>query len=112
MTTTRLRATFDALRGATATTYSGVGVSEWEVWGTGGVEEPEPVDPNGPIDYSPVHIPTDLGVLPDLPAEIDAIFTDGRVETVPVDWEDVTADDVAAAGAFEVTGTSAEPSSR
>ncbi|MFE6234171.1 Ig-like domain-containing protein [Cellulosimicrobium sp. NPDC057862] len=108
VTTTRLRATFDALRETTATTYSAVGVSEWEVWGTGGVEEPEPVDPNGPIDYSPVHIPTDVGVLPDLPAEIDAIFTDGRVETVAVDWEDVTTDDVAAAGAFEVTGTSDE----
>ncbi|ARU52220.1 hypothetical protein CBR64_12885 [Cellulosimicrobium cellulans] len=108
VTTTRLRATFDALRGTTAATYSGVGVSEWEVWGTGGVEESEPVDPNGPIDYSPVHVPTDLGVLPDLPAEIDAIFTDGRVETVAVDWEDVTPDDVAAAGAFEVTGTSDE----
>ncbi|UKJ63877.1 Ig-like domain-containing protein [Cellulosimicrobium cellulans] len=108
VTTTRLRATFDALRGTTATTYSAVGVSEWEVWGTGGVEEPEPVDPNGPIDHSPVHIPTDVGVLPDLPAEIDAIFTDGRVETVAVDWEDVTTEDVAAAGAFEVSGTSDE----
>ncbi|MBD5784594.1 Ig-like domain-containing protein [Cellulosimicrobium terreum] len=106
VTTTRLRATFDALRGTTATSYSGVGVSEWEVWGTGGVEEPEPVDPNGPIDYSPVHIPTDVGVLPDLPAEIDAIFTDGRVETVDVDWEDLTADDVAEAGSFDVEGTS------
>ena len=108
VTTTRVRATFAALRGTTATTYSAVGVSEWELWGTGGVEEPEPVDPNGPIDYSPVHIPTDVGVLPDLPAEIDAIFTDGRVQTVEVDWEDVTAEDVAAAGAFDVTGTSAE----
>ncbi|MBD8080026.1 Ig-like domain-containing protein [Cellulosimicrobium arenosum] len=106
VTTTRLRATFDALQGSESTSYSGVGVSEWEVWGTGGVEEPDPVDPNGPIDYSPVHIPTDVGVLPDLPADIDAIFTDGRVETVEVDWDDVTADDVAEAGSFDVAGTS------
>ncbi|WP_251153440.1 Ig-like domain-containing protein [Cellulosimicrobium sp. Marseille-Q4280] len=108
VTTTRVRATFQALRGTTATSYSAVGVSEWELWGTGGVEEPDPVDPNGPIDHSPVHIPTDVGVLPDLPAEIDAVFTDGRVETVEVDWEDVTAEDVAAPGAFDVTGTSPE----
>jgi hypothetical protein len=108
VTTTRLRATFDALPGTAGTSFSAVGVSEWEVWGTGGVEEPDPVDPNGPIDYSPVHIPTDVGVLPDLPAEIDAIFTDGRVETVEVDWEVVTADDVAAPGAFDVSGTSTE----
>jgi len=108
VTTTRLRATFQALRGATVSTWSAVGVSEWEVWGTGGVAEPEPVDPHGPIDLTPVHVPTDVGVLPDLPAEIDAVFTDGRVETVPVDWEEVAAADVAEPGSFDVTGTSSE----
>ncbi|MFC8922853.1 OmpL47-type beta-barrel domain-containing protein [Cellulosimicrobium sp. NPDC057127] len=108
VTTTRVRATFQALQGTTTPTYSAVGVSEWELWGTGGVEEPDPVDPNGPIDHSPVHIPTDVGVLPDLPAEIDAIFADGRVQTVDADWEEVTAEDVAAAGSFDVVGTSPE----
>ncbi len=108
ITTTRVRATFQALQGTTTPTYSAVGVSEWELWGTGGVEEPDPVDPHGPIDHSPVHIPTDVGVLPDLPAEIDAIFADGRVQTVDADWEDVTAEDVAAAGSFDVVGTSPE----
>lgn len=108
VTTTRVRATFQALQGEATTTYSAVGVSEWELWGTGGVEEPDPVDPNGPIDHSPVHVPTDVGVLPDLPAEIDAIFADGRVQTVDADWEEVTAEDVAAAGSFDVVGTSPE----
>ncbi len=112
MTTTRLRATFDALRAPRRRRTRPSGSPEWEVWGTGGVEEPEPVDPNGPIDHSPVHIPTDVGVLPDLPAEIDAIFTDGRVETVAVDWEDVTAEDVAAAGRSRSAGRRTSSSSR
>ncbi|WP_265520483.1 Ig-like domain-containing protein [Oerskovia flava] len=105
VSTTRLRATFSALPGGPGSTFSAVGVSEWEVWGSGGVEEPEPVDPHGPIDVAPVHVPTPVGVLPDLPAKVDAVFVDGRVERVAVDWQEVTADDVAQPGALEVTGT-------
>jgi hypothetical protein len=106
VTTTRVRATLQALQGTDVDTYSAVGVTEWELWGTGGVEEPDPVDPNGPIDLEPVHVPTDVGVLPELPDDIDAIFTDGRVETVEVEWEEVTAQDVAEPGAFDVEGVS------
>ena len=104
--TTRLRATFQALAGGEDNTYSAVGVSEWEVWGTGGVVEPDPEDPFGPIDHTPVHVPTQVGVLPELPGQLDAIYEDGRVVRVPVTWAAVTADDVAEPGSFEVTGAS------
>jgi hypothetical protein len=104
--TTRLRATFQALAGGAESTYSAVGVSEWEVWGTGGVVDPEPEDPFGPIDHTPVHIPTQVGELPDLPDRLDAVYEDGRVLRVPVTWAEVAADDVAEPGSFEVTGTS------
>ncbi|MEV0893280.1 Ig-like domain-containing protein [Promicromonospora sp. NPDC050262] len=104
--TTRLRATFQALRGGAENSYSAVGVSEWEVWGTGGTVEPEPEDPFGPIDHTPVHIPTQVGELPELPDRLDAVYEDGRVVRVPVTWADVTADAVAEPGSFEVTGTS------
>lgn len=106
VSTTRLRATFQALAGGPDSTYSAVGVSEWEVWGTGGVVEPDPEDPFGPIDHTPVHVPTRVGVLPELPERLDAVYEDGRVVRVPVTWAPVTADDVAAPGSFEVTGTS------
>ncbi|MEG3615399.1 OmpL47-type beta-barrel domain-containing protein [Isoptericola haloaureus] len=108
VTTTRVRADLDALQGTDVDSYSAVGVTEWELWGTGGVEEPDPVDPNGPIDHEPVHVPTDVGVLPELPADLDAVYTDGRVETVEVSWEEVTAEDVAEPGSFAVAGTSPE----
>ncbi|MGW6004233.1 OmpL47-type beta-barrel domain-containing protein [Oerskovia enterophila] len=107
VTTTKVRATFDALKGATVATYSAVGVTEWELWGTGGTEEPEPVDPNAPIDVSPVHVPTLVGELPDLPEDVDAIYEDGRVASVAVDWADVTAEQVAEKGSFGVTGVAA-----
>jgi hypothetical protein len=106
VSTTRLRATFQALAGGAENTYSAVGVSEWEVWGTGGVVDPDPEDPFGPIDHTPVHIPTTVGVLPELPGQLDAVYEDGRVVRVPVTWAPVTADDVAEPGSFEVTGTS------
>ncbi|MFI2485837.1 Ig-like domain-containing protein [Promicromonospora kroppenstedtii] len=104
--TTRLRATFQALAGGAENTYSAVGVSEWEVWGTGGVVDPELEDPFGPIDHTPVHIPTQVRSLPDLPDRIDAVYEDGRVVRVAVTWAEVTADDVAEPGSFAVTGTS------
>ncbi|MFC4629695.1 Ig-like domain-containing protein [Promicromonospora alba] len=106
VSTTRLRATFQALAGGADSTYSAVGVSEWEVWGTGGVVDPDPEDPFGPIDHTPVHIPTPVGVLPELPGQLDAVYADGRVVRVPVTWAPVAADDVAEPGSFEVTGTS------
>ncbi|GAA4717656.1 Ig-like domain (group 4) [Promicromonospora umidemergens] len=106
VTTTRLRATFQALAGGPEETYSAIAVSEWEVWGTGGVVEPDPEDPFGPIDHTPVHVPTQVGVLPELPARIDAVYEDGRVVRVAVTWADVTADDVTEAGSFPVSGTS------
>jgi hypothetical protein len=106
VSTTRLRATFRALAGGAENTYSAVGASEWEVWGTGGAVEPDPEDPFGPIDHTPVHIPTRVGVLPELPERLDAVYEDGRVVRVPVTWAPVTAADVAEPGSFEVTGTS------
>lgn len=106
VSTTRLRATFQALAGGAAGTYSAVGVSEWEVRGTGGVVESDPEDPFGPIDHTPVHIPTQVGVLPELPGRLDAVYEDGRVVRVAVSWADVTAADVAEPGSFDVAGTS------
>ncbi|WP_269939366.1 DUF7402 domain-containing protein [Arthrobacter sp. HY1533] len=48
---------------------------------------------------------TVVGALPALPAQVNAVFTDGSTEAVPVSWAPIPAADVAAAGWFAVEGT-------
>jgi hypothetical protein len=75
--TTAVRATFDA--DSNGTTYSAVGVSEWQVL----AEKPE--------STTAVHLPTTAGVVPDLPATVEQVFADGSRSQTPVRWPAVTA---------------------
>ena len=105
VTTSKLRATFIASPGLTdPVTYAGVAATEWEVWGTGGAEPEVPVDPNGPIEIREVHVPTAIGVVPELPKEIIVVYENGRVDDAAVVWERIESAQVAEAGTFEVSG--------
>ncbi|MBM7832097.1 hypothetical protein JOE59_002802 [Agromyces cerinus] len=48
---------------------------------------------------------TVVGQIPTLPAQVDAVYSDGTTSAVPVTWEPVTAEDVSEEGWFIVTGT-------
>ncbi len=91
VTTTRLRATFDALQGSGGR-YSAVGVSEWRVFAA----EAASVDP--------VHVRTTVGDLPALPDAVDVVYPDGARVATPVTWGAVSAEDVAQEGDVAVTG--------
>ncbi|TGO05755.1 Ig-like domain-containing protein [Serinibacter arcticus] len=105
VTTTKVRATLQALPGtATPVTYSAVGVTEWALWGTGGAVVVEPEDPDAPLEVEAVHVPTAVGVLPQLPDVVGVTWVDGGLEDRAVAWESVALADVEAAGSFTVTG--------
>ena len=82
--TTKVRATFQAYPNAAGTSYSALGVSEWEVWG--GIAES---DPDTVIDVPAVHVRTTPGVAPALPEALDVVRLGGHVTSVPVTWEPV-----------------------
>ncbi|MCP1123340.1 Ig-like domain-containing protein [Bacillus sp. 3103sda1] len=48
---------------------------------------------------------TNIGEIPALPAQVEAIYNDGTTGAVNVVWEEITADMVAKAGTFTVNGT-------
>ncbi|NHW36028.1 hypothetical protein GQF04_15675, partial [Paenibacillus aceris] len=48
---------------------------------------------------------TNLGVIPSLPAQIEAVYNDGTTGLVDVAWAPITADMVSHAGVFTVNGT-------
>ena len=108
VTTVKLRATFSASPGlADPVTYAGVAATEWEVWGTGGTAPEVPADPNGPIEIRDVHIPTTIGVVPELPNEITVVYENGRVDDAAVVWASIDAAQVAESGTFDVSGEAA-----
>ncbi|MBD8080027.1 Ig-like domain-containing protein [Cellulosimicrobium arenosum] len=90
VTTTRLRATFDALAGGGR--YSAVGVSEWRVFAAAAAS------------VDPVDVRTTVGELPELPATVDVVYPDGARLATPVTWGAVTAQDVAQEGDVSVVG--------
>ncbi|GIF23773.1 hypothetical protein BJ973_004384 [Actinoplanes tereljensis] len=92
VTTTRLRATFNALPNAAGTAYSAVGVSEWRVFAAAA----------GSIHG--VDARTQVGVLPTLPATVQVTYADGSTLPVAVAWGQVDAAKVAAVGDFTVSG--------
>ncbi|WP_298458840.1 OmpL47-type beta-barrel domain-containing protein [uncultured Cellulomonas sp.] len=92
VTTDALRATFDAAPNADATSYSAIGVAEWEVF----ADSPETLEP--------LHVRTAVGVVPDLPDEVVGVYADGSRSTVGVVWPEITADQVAADGQFTLQG--------
>ncbi|MBP1965347.1 discoidin domain-containing protein [Paenibacillus aceris] len=57
------------------------------------------------VDYKSVAMDTNLGVIPSLPAQIEAVYNDGTTGLVDVAWALITADMVSHAGAFTVNGT-------
>ncbi|MGH9213593.1 MAG: Ig-like domain-containing protein [Acidimicrobiales bacterium] len=78
VTTTRLRANLVAR--PNQEDAEGIGVREWQVF----AERPESI--------SEVHVRTDPGVVPTLPATVTKVFADGTRLEAPVRWQQVTAD--------------------
>ena len=89
VTTTRLRIVLSA---AGNSPYAAVGVSEWRVFA------------EAPTAIEPIDVRTAVGTVPELPAQVDAIYADGSRSKASVAWGPITAEQVAAEGGFTVTG--------
>ncbi|OME86064.1 hypothetical protein BK120_08725 [Paenibacillus sp. FSL A5-0031] len=65
------------------------------------------------VDYKSVAVDTDEGVIPALPAQVEAVYNDGTTGLAEVVWSPITAEMVAQAGVITVKGmvegSSAEP---
>jgi hypothetical protein len=92
VTTTRLRATFNALPDTAGTAYSAVGVSEWRVLAAA-ASSIQGVDARTPV-----------GVVPTLPSTVDVTYADGARLPVAVAWGQIDPAKVAAVGDFTVSG--------
>ncbi|WP_232531910.1 Ig-like domain-containing protein [Microbacterium halophytorum] len=92
ITTTALRAVFQASPNADGSSYSAVGVSEWQVF----AEAPEHIDP--------LHVRTGVGKVPEMPSSIGVTYADGSRGTAPVAWEAISDAQVASENDFEVRG--------
>jgi hypothetical protein len=99
VTTTRLRATFHAYPNGDGTSYSALGVSEWEVWG--GIAE---ADPDTVIEVPVTHARTTPGITPELPGSLDVIRLNGRRTPVDVSWQEVDPATLVSGIEVEVTG--------
>ncbi|NHA68628.1 Ig-like domain-containing protein, partial [Phycicoccus flavus] len=84
MKTTALRATFTA--DSNGTTNSAVGASEWKIFA------------DTPVSTTPVHIPTTVGVVPELPKTVEQVYSDGTRAQAPVTWPTVTKEQVSQPG--------------
>ncbi|NUW35696.1 discoidin domain-containing protein [Nonomuraea sp. SMC257] len=56
------------------------------------------------VDFRPVAVDTTIGKVPTLPAQAEAVHSDGTTGSVDVTWEPVTSDMVAESGWFTVRG--------
>jgi hypothetical protein len=92
VTTTRLRATFNALPNAAGTAYSAVGVSEWRVFAAAA------------SSIQGVDVRTQVGVVPSLPATVEVTYADGSRLPVAVAWGAIDPEKVASVGDFTVSG--------
>ena len=99
VTTTRVRAVFQTYPNAGATSYSAIGVSEWELWGT--IAE---ADPDAVIDVPAVDARTTPGVQPALPETLDVVRLGGRVTPTAVTWSAIPTGDLVAGAEVEVSG--------
>jgi hypothetical protein len=92
VTTTGLRATFNALPNSDGTAYSAVGVSEWRVFAAraGAIEG--------------VDARTRIGVAPTLPSTVDVTYADGARLPAAVLWTTIDPAKLAAVGDFTVSG--------
>lgn len=57
------------------------------------------------VDYKSVAVDTNIGVIPSLPATVEAVYNDGSTGLVDVVWGEITADMVSQEGVFTVNGT-------
>ncbi|XVU21242.1 OmpL47-type beta-barrel domain-containing protein [Actinoplanes sp. CA-054009] len=92
VTTTRLRATFNALPNAAGTAYSAVGVTEWRVFAAAA------------SSIQPVDARTQTGVQPALPATVQVTYADGATLPVAVAWGTIDPAKLAEIGDFTVSG--------
>ncbi|MER6949141.1 discoidin domain-containing protein [Nonomuraea sp. NPDC000554] len=60
--------------------------------------------PKTVVDFRSVAVDTTIGEIPTLPAQIEAVSSDGTTGSVDVTWEPVTSDMVAKSGWFTVRG--------
>ncbi|WP_221583631.1 Ig-like domain-containing protein [Microbacterium sp. G2-8] len=90
--TTALRATFAASPNADGTSFSAIGVSEWDVFAV------------APSSIDELHVRTPVGELPVLPDTIGTTFPDHSRTQSAVEWEPVDESQVASEGSFEVHG--------
>ncbi|MCC3375937.1 discoidin domain-containing protein [Cohnella sp. REN36] len=56
------------------------------------------------VDYKSVAVDTNIGDIPSLPAQVEAVYNDSTTGLVDVAWEPITADRVANMGWFTVDG--------
>ncbi|MFI6676036.1 discoidin domain-containing protein [Kribbella sp. NPDC050470] len=61
--------------------------------------------PKAIVDFKSVAVDTKVGDLPSLPAQTEAVYSDGTTGSVDVTWEPVTSDMVGKEGWFIVLGT-------
>jgi hypothetical protein len=92
VTTTALRATFNALPDAAGTAYSAVGVSEWRVFAAAATS------------IRTVDARTRVGVAPTLPPTVDVTYADGARLPVPVTWTAIDPARLSTIGDFTVAG--------
>ncbi|TGO05752.1 OmpL47-type beta-barrel domain-containing protein [Serinibacter arcticus] len=92
VTTTKLRATLNALPNAARTSFSAVGVSEWRVFAA----------PASAVED--VDVRTEVGVVPTLPATVAVTYADGSTAQASVAWGAIEPSQVAAIGDFTVSG--------
>lgn len=74
-----------------------VGLAEFSVFG--------PATAKSVVDAVAAPVTTSIGRQPALPAEAEAVYSDGTTGAVPVSWEEIPAGKLAEAGWFAVAGT-------
>ncbi|KRV48390.1 hypothetical protein AQ490_25635 [Wenjunlia vitaminophila] len=62
------------------------------------------------VDFKTVAVDTKVGVVPTLPAQTEAVYSDGTTRSVDVTWDPISEDDVASEGWFTVAGAVADTS--
>src|SRR5690606_3623066 len=89
--TTAVRATFNAYPDAGGR-FAAVGVAEWEIVA------------DLPASLEPVDVRTLVGERPDLPADVEAVYSDGTRVPLPVVWEPLADEALEREGEVRLTG--------
>lgn len=103
--TTKLR--FNLNSQPNNSSWYAVAASEWEVEGYFNIAEPEPENPNEPIDWETVAVRLLPGQAPTLPDKIWGVPQNGPLSYYSVDWE-VPADANTWTGTHTIKGSSIE----